>query len=323
MADKKILITGANGFIGNRLMQHYKSQGIPVMGVDLRGNGDDIVEGDISNPESIDHLLADCEVIVHTAALVSNAMKDTDMWRVNVLATANLIAAAEQHRVKRFVQISSIVAYGNSAEGELDENHPVHADGGSYVLTKLASEHVVLAAQARGSIEVVIIRPGDVYGPGSRPWLIVPLENIAKKQFLLPAKGEGYFRPIYIDDLIRGIVLAVASPAAAGEIFNLSCEGYVTTKEYFSHHFHWLGKKGPLLLSTRAALIIAAVGSQIADWMGQLNEASPATILQLSTKNWFSIKKAERILGWRPEVPFAEGMQRSKLWAEEQGLLKK
>jgi nucleoside-diphosphate-sugar epimerase len=57
--------------------------------------------------------------------------------------------------------------------------------------------------------------------------------------------------------------------------------------------------------------------------MGQLNEASPATILQLSTKNWFSIKKAERILGWRPEVPFAEGMQRSKLWAEEQGLLKK
>jgi len=293
------------------------------MGVDLRGNGDDIVEGDISNPESIGHLLADCEVIVHTAALVSNAMKDTDMWRVNVLATANLIAAAEQHRVKRFVQISSIVAYGNSAEGELDENHPVHADGGSYVLTKLASEHVVLAAQARGSIEVVIIRPGDVYGPGSRPWLIVPLENIAKKQFLLPAKGEGYFRPIYIDDLIRGIVLAVASPAAAGEIFNLSCEGYVTTKEYFSHHFYWLGKKGPLLLSTRAALIIAAVGSQIADWMGQLNEASPATILQLSTKNWFSIKKAERILGWRPEVPFAEGMQRSKLWAEEQGLLKK
>ena len=115
MADKKILITGANGFIGNRLMQHYKSQGIPVMGVDLRGNGDDIVEGDISNPESIGHLLADCEVIVHTAALVSNAMKDTDMWRVNVLATANLIAAAEQHRVKRFVQISSIVAYGNSA----------------------------------------------------------------------------------------------------------------------------------------------------------------------------------------------------------------
>ena len=151
MADKKILITGANGFIGNRLMQHYKSQGIPVMGVDLRGNGDDIVEGYISNPESIGHLLADCEVIVHTAALVSNAMKDTYMWRINVLATANLIAAAEQHRVKRFVQISSIVAYGNSAEGELDENHPVHADGGSYVLTKLASEHVVLAAQARAS----------------------------------------------------------------------------------------------------------------------------------------------------------------------------
>ena len=69
-----------------------------------------------------------------------------DMWRVNVLATRNLVAAAEKYKVRRFVQMSSIVAYGNSAEGELDEEQPVHADGGSYVLTKLASEHTVLAA---------------------------------------------------------------------------------------------------------------------------------------------------------------------------------
>ena len=317
----KVLITGANGFIGNTLMRYYKQQGIAVVGVDLCGNGDDIIEGDISEPETISHLLKECDVIVHTAALVSNAMKDSDMWRVNVLATRNLIAAAKQHKVRRFVQISSIVAYGNTAAGELDEDHPVHADGGSYVLTKLASEHAVLVAQASGGIEVVILRPGDVYGPGSRPWIIAPLEAIAKNQFMLPAKGEGFFRPVYVDDLIRGIDLAVRHPDAAGEIFNLSCEGYITTKEYFAPHYQWLGKKGPMLVSTKVALRVSAIASKVADLMGNLNEASPATVAQLATKSWFSIRKAERILGWKPEISFEEGMKRSHQWAKDNNLV--
>ena len=317
----KVLITGANGFIGNTLMRYYKQQGTAVIGVDLHGNGDDIIQGDIANPETISHLLEQCDVIVHTAALVSNAMKDSDMWRVNVLATRNLIAAAKHHKVRRFVQISSIVAYGNTAQGELDEDYPVHADGGSYVLTKLASEHAVLAAQASGGIEVVILRPGDVYGPGSRPWIIAPLEAIAKNQFMLPAKGEGFFRPIYVDDLIRGIDLAVRHPAAAGEIFNLSCEGYITTKEYFASHYQWLGKKGPMLVSTKVALAVSAIASKVADLMGNLNEASPATVAQLATKSWFSIKKAERILGWKPEISFEEGIKRSRQWAKDKNLV--
>ena len=317
----KVLITGANGFIGNTLMRYYKQQGTAVIGVDLSGNGDDIIQGDIANPDTISHLLEQCDVIVHTAALVSNAMKDSDMWRVNVLATRNLIAAAKHHKVRRFVQISSIVAYGNTAQGELDEDYPVHADGGSYVLTKLASEHAVLAAQASGGIEVVILRPGDVYGPGSRPWIIAPLEAIAKNQFMLPAKGEGFFRPVYVDDLIRGIDLAVRHPEAAGEIFNLSCEGYITTKEYFASHYQWLGKKGPMLVSTKVALAVSAIASKVADLMGNLNEASPATVAQLATKSWFSIKKAERILGWKPEISFEEGIKRSHQWAKDKNLV--
>jgi nucleoside-diphosphate-sugar epimerase len=319
---KKVLITGANGFIGNTLMRYYKAKKVSVVGVDLVGNGDDIIEGDIANPETISHLLESCDVIVHTAALVSNSIADRDMWRVNVLATRNLIAAAEKYKIRRFVQLSSIVAYGNTAEGELDEDHPVHADGGSYVLTKLASEHTVLAAQAKSSLELVIIRPGDVYGPGSRPWIILPLEAINSGAFLLPAKGEGFFRPIYIDDLVRGIALAVSTKEANGEIFNLSCEGYMTTKEFFSHHYRWKNKRGPMVVSTKLALFAAATATRIANLTGGVNEASTATVTQLCTKSWFSITKAERILGWKPEVSFEEGIERSKVWAQGQGLIK-
>jgi nucleoside-diphosphate-sugar epimerase len=319
---KKVLITGANGFIGNKLMAHYQAQGIPVVGVDLSGNGEDIFQGDIGQPEPISQLLQDCDVVVHTAALVSNSIADADMWRVNVLATRNLIAAAEKHKVRRFVQISSIVAYGNSAEGELDEEQPVHADGGSYVLTKLASEHTVLAATANSPMELVIIRPGDVYGPGSRPWVILPIEAINKGQFMLPAKGQGFFRPIFISDLIRGIALAVSTKEAAGEIFNLSCEGYMTTAEFFSHHYQWMNKRGPLKVSTGLAMFAASVATKLAQMTGGVNEASTATIVQLCTKSWFSIAKAERVLGWKPEVSFEDGMQQSKQWAQAQGLIK-
>lgn len=319
---KKVLITGANGFIGNKLMAHYQAQGIPVVGVDLSGNGEDIFQGDIGQPETISQLLQDCDAVVHTAALVSNSIADADMWRVNVLATRNLIAAAEKHKVRRFVQISSIVAYGNSAEGELDEEQPVHADGGSYVLTKLASEHTVLAATANSPMELVIIRPGDVYGPGSRPWVILPIEAINKGQFMLPAKGQGFFRPIFISDLIRGIALAVSTKEAAGEIFNLSCEGYMTTAEFFSHHYQWMNKRGPLKVSTGLAMFAASVATKLAQMTGGVNEASTATIVQLCTKSWFSIAKAERVLGWKPEVSFEDGMQQSKQWAQAQGLIK-
>ena len=319
---KKVLITGANGFIGNMLLAHYQAQGIPVVGVDLSGNGDDIFQGDIGQPETISELLQDCDVVVHTAALVSNSIADADMWRVNVLATRNLIAAAEKHQVRRFVQISSIVAYGNSAEGELDEEHPVHADGGSYVLTKLASEHAVLAATAKSPMELVIIRPGDVYGPGSRPWVILPIEAINKGQFMLPANGQGFFRPIFISDLIRGIALAVSTKEAAGEIFNLSCEGYMTTAEFFSHHYQWMNKRGPLKVSTGLAMFAASAATKLAQMTGGVNEASTATIVQLCTKSWFSIAKAERVLGWKPEVSFEDGMQQSKQWAQAQGLIK-
>ena len=95
------------------------------------------------------------------------------------------------------------------------------------------------------------------------------------------------------------------------------------TKDYFAPHYEWLQKKGPMLVSTKLALRISSIASTMAHLMGNLNEASPSTVMQLSTKSWFSIKKAEHILGWRPEVSFEEGMKTTHEWAKEQGLLNK
>ena len=321
MKIDSVLVTGANGFIGKALMRRFEEQGIETVGVDLQGDGKNVVRGDIGEPERWGDLLDRSQVVVHTAALVTNALADEDMWRVNVLATRNLIAAAQHHHVRRFVHVSSIVAYGNAAIGELDEEHPVHAHGGSYVRTKLAAEHVVLAAHAQCGIDVVIVRPGDVYGPGSRPWITVPLDMIKKRQFVLPARGEGYFRPTYVDDLVRGIASATVADDASGQIFNLSSDGYVTTKAFFRHHHEWLGKSGPLCLPTGVAWALAESTFRVRNALGQRTEGSGASVLQLTSKAWFSIKKAQALLGWKPEISLAEGMNRSKAWASEQGLL--
>ena len=97
----------------------------------------------------------------------------------------------------------------------------------------------------------------------------------------------------------------------------------MSTKDYFAPHYQWLGKKKPMLVSTKLALRVSAIASKVADLMGNLNEASPSTVMQLATKSWFSIQKAERVLGWRPEVSFEDGMKATHEWAKEQGLLHK
>lgn len=321
MSRDAVLVTGAGGFIGGALMRHLRARGIEAIGIDLQGDGHEVHAGDIARPETFGHLLGRAGVVVHAAALVTNALDDAEMWRGNVLAARNLVAAAMAHGVRRFVQVSSIVVYGNAATGELDEEHPVHAHGGSYVTTKLAAEHVVLAASVQHGIEVVVVRPGDVYGPGSRPWVVEPLKLIRQRQFLLPANGKGCFRPVFIDDLVRGIAAAALRPEAAGQIVNLSCDGYVTTREFFSHHHRWLGRSGPLCVPTSLGWGIAEASFRAMRAFGVRSEASGATMLQLTSRAWFSNRKAAVVLDWRPEIPLDEGMRRSEAWARDTGLL--
>ena len=84
-----------------------------------------------------------------------------------------------------------------------------------------------------GEIAATIIRAGDVWGPGSKPWTIIPLEMIAKGQRVLPANGSGVFSPIYIDNLVDGIILALGAKDAAGQIYSLT-DGYgISCADYF------------------------------------------------------------------------------------------
>ncbi len=317
---KKLIITGANGFIGNTLMKYYQAKGVEVIGVDIRGNGNDIIEGNIATPEQWAEHFDNCDVVVHMAALVSNATPEKLMWDVNVQATQNLIRFAAQKGVKRFIHFSSIMAYGLMAEGELTEDRPVHAYNISYVNTKVASEHTVLREHIRSNIDIVIIRPGDVYGPHCRVWVEIPLQLIKSFNFILPANGKACFRPIFIDDLISGIAAAIEKEQASGEIFNLTPSGYVTTKEFFSYHHRWLGRK-IICLPTPLAKLLATISFNFFKLIGKRSEGSPESVLMLTSKAWYSNKKAKQLLDWEPKISLEEGMQITQDWAKENKLI--
>ena len=319
---RKIFITGALGFVGRALSAAYRELGAQTCGLDVRSDASaNVVAGDVSRPEEWQDMLTDCDLVIHTAAIVTNNVSREEAWRVNVLGTRRVLDAAIKAGVKRFVHVSSLAAMRFNTEDKADESAPVMPTGNPYVDTKIASEQVVLAAHSAGEINCTIIRPADIYGPNSRPWTLIPVQMIQKGLFLLPAYGQGVFRAIYIDDLVNGIMLAAEKDAGIGQIFILGGESATTCEKFFGHYYRMLGKGSPRVMSTSTAVVIAEIGRMIFKLLGKPTELGRGAMEMLSKKNTVSNQKAHDLLGWHPQVDLDEGMRRTEVWLREQKIL--
>jgi nucleoside-diphosphate-sugar epimerase len=319
----RVFITGAAGFIGRALAARYRSLGAQVRGLDMIADpAGNVLAGDLRNPEAWRAQLAGTDLVIHTAAVVSMTAPLREAWDVNCNGTRKLLTACREAGVRRFIQLSSVAAFGFGFPDGVDESWPLVTNGNSYVDTKIASEHAVLAAHAGGELDCTIIRPGDVYGPASRAWIVVPLQMMRARQFLLPDGGRGVFSPVFVDDLVDGIVLAGASEAAAGQIFTLTSGIGVSCAEFFGHHWRWLGRTGsPPSLPRGLAAMLAEAGGLIARVFGRRSELGRGSIGLLGRPGTYSIAKARQVLGYAPRVELARGMALSEAWAREQGLI--
>jgi nucleoside-diphosphate-sugar epimerase len=320
----KVFITGASGFIGRALARYYRQQGAEVCGIDFKADPEwGVVAGDLAEPETWRDHLQGVNLVIHTAAIVSNTASMDLAWRVNVKGTVDLLNACAEAGVKRFVQLSSVAAYGFDYPDNVTEDQPLRPMGNTYVDTKIASEHAVLAFHTSGRMECTIIRPADVYGPGSRPWVIIPLEMIAAGKFLLPARGQGLFSPVYIDDLVRGIALAAGSAIGSGQIYNIGGGTPVTCEEFFGYHARMLGGRSLRKVSTATAVLLAETGRRLVQLFGGQTELGRGAIDMLSRSAGYSIEKARQQLAYVPEVTLEEGMRRTEAWAREAGYVAK
>jgi nucleoside-diphosphate-sugar epimerase len=300
-AWERVFITGASGFMGAALAERYRAAGAEVRGVDLAADPDaGVVGGDTTEPGAWAKHVEGCDLVVHTAAIITMEGDADRMWRVNVLGTRNALDAAAAAGAKRFVHVSSIVTFGFDYPDGVDEHWPVRTNGAPYVDTKVNAEQVALQAHSAGEIPCTLVRPGDIYGPRSTPWTVLPAAAARAGLRILPPGMDGTINPVYIDNLLDGLILAAAEPAAVGQVITLS-EGYgMSVQDFFENYARMAGNAG----QERPAA-----------------ELDAGTLGFLTKKGHYSIDKARRLLGYEPRVSFDEGMARTESWLRATGQL--
>lgn len=317
----KVFITGANGFIGRALAERYRNEfGAEVRGMDLTADPTaGVVAGDVREPGAWQEHAEGCDLVLHTAAVVSMRLERAeDVWRCNVLGTRNALEAAERGGAARFVHFSSVTVFGFEFPDGVDERFPVHPNGVPYVDTKIAAEQVVLQAHAEGRMSVTVVRPGDVYGPGSRAWAVLPVELIRARRFSLPDGGRGIFSPVYVDNLVDGVAAAASAPGAAGQVLTLSDGTGIPNAQYFGRLAELAGRK-LVTLPTPVALAGAAATRQVLRFAAADNDINPLSLRYMLRRGTYSNQKARELLGWQPRIGIDEGMDRMCTWLRETG----
>lgn len=309
MAD--VLVTGAAGFVGEALLRRLASQGIDAVGTDLRAGFFPTIRMDITQADEVRGVFARVRprLVVHAAAVVDDRVPAALHHRVNVEGTRHILEAADGIRL---VQISSIAAFGVDPGPVVNDSTPLATSGddgrpyfsaGAYFVTKALSDQLV----RRRRPDAIIVRPGDVYGPGSQPWVERPLQMMRARQPVLIDGGRGMISACFIDDLIDGILLAMEAPDGSCLTFHA---GEATSyRTYFEALARAFGVVMPTLSVPRNLALLtsralergsAVLGSPL------LTESAVRYVCRCTQ---YSLDAA-RALGWAPQVSLSEGMKR-------------
>ena len=231
---KKILVTGATGFIGSHLVERLRREGHEVRCIAkdplnvkvLEASGCSVVLGDLNNGVDWDALLDGIDIVYHVAG-VTRCKRPEDYYEGNYRATQRFVQVCSDicRRLSRFVYVSSLTATGPSCDGlPVHEDAPYHPVS-HYGKSKMMAELEVLRASDR--IPVTIVRPSAVYGPRERD-MYDYIRMIKRGLQVLIGYRKKMLSLIHADDLVSGIILAGQSAVAAGRTYFLESEEYYT-----------------------------------------------------------------------------------------------
>lgn len=321
-----LAITGTGGFIGLRMAERARALGWQVRGLDVseaaaeraRAAGAEVRVGDVTDPEAVSRLCEGADFLLHTAAIVEEDGELARYRKVNVEGTRTVARAARASGVGRLVHLSSVMVYGFDYPPDVTEYGPFRGENNAYCETKILSERVAMSFHDPGWMEVVAIRPGDVYGPGGAQWVLRPFQMLQRRLFTLP-DVPGVMNHVYVDNLVDGVLRALETPHT-GEAYNITDGRPTPCPEFYAHHARFAGGRPIPKLPPR--VLRAAIGAMAAVHRaaGRKPPGLPSVVDYLSRRHAYSIDKARRLLGYEPSIDLEEGMDRVHAWLKERGL---
>ena len=329
----KVLVTGGTGFLGRRIVSELAPRHalrLLVRRGSLRERfpaGVEFAEGDVTDRESLKRAVAGCDAVVHAAALVKILAPPEQFDRVNVGGLENVLAAAEAAgTVTRMVYVSSFMALGPTEGGPgglLDESAEPRDRKwiNDYERTKTLADRLARKAMAGGA-PLDVVYPGVIYGPGE-----LTEGNIVVRHVLdlvkgrLPAllgKPERRWNYVFVDDVARGIALALESPRPAGRRYVLGGEN-VTQGDFYATVGRLTGAKIP---SLRLPDLVAKAAGALQKGWAQLRGTTPQLtpdLVEVYRHDWaYDSSLAEKELGYRWRT-LAEGLGATAAWLRESG----
>lgn len=312
----KCLVTGAAGFIGDALVKRLVKEGYEVKALIHTTKPKnyekkaEYVNGDITDINSLKNLVKDVDVVFHCAAFVKDYGSKKLFFRVNIEGTKNLVETCQEARIKKFIFLSHII---------YEDAQKI----GNYARTKILAERYLLDKYNKENFPVVIIRPGNVYGPGATTWVIRPLKSIQKNRVALVDNGNGIFLHTYIDNLLDALVSVILEPKVIGETIDITDGDNDTTwGEYLSLLAKMIGKS-PIKrnLSKNMALFIGKSMVFLHRIFGIDPWVTPMAVMIFVNQKTVSIEKAKSLLGYKPKIDFDDGMKRVENWLRKEGYI--
>lgn len=323
----RVLVTGATGFTGGRLARFLAQRGDAVRALvrhrdraaGLAAPNLEVVEGDLTDRESLRRAIDGVDVVYNIAALYRDAGLGAAQYRaVNATAVGTIVELAERAGAKRVVQCSTVGVHGDIKSPPANEEAPL-APGDIYQETKLEGERIGRETAVRVGMELVIARPTGIYGPADAR-LFKVFGKIATGRFVMLGSGAHFYHVTYIDDLCEGFRLCATVPAAAGRTYILGGGEITTLRDLVARTAEVAGVPAPRLrLPVWPFWLAGAACEAVFVPLGMSPPIYRRRVDFFRKSRAFDISRARRELSFTPVVGLREGIRRTLEWYREQG----
>jgi dihydroflavonol-4-reductase len=322
----RALVTGATGFTGGHLALRLLAAGDTVRALvrDVAKAqpslpGVELVAGDLTDRDSLRRAVAGVDVVYNIAALYREAGLPTSAYRaVNALAVGVLIEEAAEARVPRVVHCSTVGVHGDIEDPPANEDAPLNP-GDVYQETKLEGEEIARAASDRTGVEVTIVRPTGIYGPGDRR-LLKLFRGVARRRFVVLGSGRIWYHLTHVHDLADGFRLCAVSPQAAGQTYILSGPEVTTLNELVAITAEVAGVPPPRLrLPVWPFWTAGALCEAVCAPLGLEPPIYRRRVDFFTKSRAFDSSRARARIGYAPTIGLRDGISSTLAWYREHG----